>query len=244
MDFCANCSWDGYDWPSSHEVNSYSLPSERSSWFAPSTLSQPKFVPSALPQLLWLLKVFTALLENCFADWSVGAEGTCCKCSFQCRCFCSALCSLHFKMLGARLSAAYSQAQEHTLIEQKIHRQGFFLKTVTHHQIGACLCVDWCIEVLPPLLEILFFFVHFLLMRASLIWSIKIKKRCSSVACSTCFPKFQATWLIHFPRPLWRWIFSRFHQMTERKRAELWKRKESVLSAWKAEHEGKWSAAP
>jgi hypothetical protein len=71
-------------------------------------------------------------------------------------------------MLVAGLSAGYSQAQEHTLIEQKIHMQGFFL-TVTHHQIAACICVDWCIEVLPPLLGILFFFVHFLLMTASLI---------------------------------------------------------------------------
>ncbi len=154
-------------------------------------------------------------------------------------------------MLVARLSAGHSQAQEHTLFWTEDSQAGAFFDC--DPSSDCCLSLCWLVYrgASTTVWNSLLFCALPVDESFSYLYSIKIKKRCSSVAGSTClfcsFPKFQATWgkwLIHSPRPLWRRIFSRIHQMTERKRAELWKRKESVLSTWKAKHGGKWSAAP
>ncbi len=98
---------------------------------------------------------------------------------------------------------------------------------MTHHQIAACLCVDWCIEVLPPLLGILFFFVHFLLMRASLIYSIKIKKRCSSVV----FLHVSSAVLQSFkPREASEWFIPQGHRGGESSRDAIRWQRESERS--------------
>jgi hypothetical protein len=62
-----------------------------------------------------------------------------------------------FRILVARLSADYSQTQHTSFDSRKgLKQEGDFL-TVTCYQIAACLCVDWCIEVLPPLSRVFFF---------------------------------------------------------------------------------------